>query len=74
MQTISAELSASGQRIPTKGRIELGFLNDGKFSMTLECVTTTILPPQPFYGLFSGTAQVRWCQQRTSGLYGARGD
>jgi len=35
---------------------------------------TTITPPQPFYGPFSGTTQVRRCQKRTSGLYGARED
>jgi len=29
---------------------------------------------QPFYGPFSGTTWVSWCQKRTSGLYGARGD
>ena len=29
-------------------------------------------PPQPFYGLFSGTIRVSRCQKRTSGLYGAR--
>jgi len=33
-------------------------------------VTTT--PPQSFYGPFSGTTRVSWCQKRTSGLYGAR--
>jgi len=32
--------------------------------------TTTVL----FYGPFSGTTQVSWCQKRTSGLYGARED
>jgi len=31
-------------------------------------------PPQPFYGPFSGTTRVSWCQKRTSGLYGARED
>jgi len=30
--------------------------------------------PQPFYGHFSGTAQVSWCQKRTSGLHGVRED
>jgi len=30
--------------------------------------------PQPFYGPFSRTTWVSWCQKRTSGLYGARGD
>jgi len=29
---------------------------------------------QPFYGPFSGTTRVSWCQKRTSGLYGASGD
>jgi len=30
---------------------------------------------QPFYGTFSGTTQVRWCQKKSfSGLYGARED
>jgi len=29
--------------------------------------------PQPFYGPFSRTTRVSWCQKRTSGLYGARG-
>jgi len=33
--------------------------------------TTT---PQPFYGHFSGTTPMSWCQKRTSGLYGARED
>jgi len=28
--------------------------------------------PQPFYGPFSGTTRVSWCQKRTSGLYGAK--
>jgi len=32
----------------------------------------SILIPQPFYGLFSGTTQVSQGQKRTSGLYGAR--
>jgi len=30
--------------------------------------------PQPFYGPFSGTTRVSRCQNRTSGLYGARED
>jgi len=30
--------------------------------------------PQPFYGPFSGTTRVSWCQKRTSRLYGARED
>jgi len=37
----------------------------------------TIQPPHdttPVYGPFSGTTRVSWCQKRTSGLYGARGD
>jgi len=29
---------------------------------------------QPFYGPFSGTTRVSRCQNRTSGLYGARID
>jgi len=29
---------------------------------------------QPFYGPSSGTTRVRWCQKRTSEIYGARGD
>jgi len=32
------------------------------------------LPPQPFYGPFSGTTRVSRCQKRTSGLYGVRED
>jgi len=31
----------------------------------------TPLPPQPFYGPFSGTTQVSRCQKRIYGLYGA---
>ena len=31
-------------------------------------------PPQPFYGPFSGTTRVSWCQKTTSGIYGARED
>jgi len=31
-------------------------------------------PSQPFYGPFSRTIRVSWCQKRTSGLYGARED
>jgi len=31
-------------------------------------------PPQPFYGPFSRTTWLSWCQKRTSGLYGARED
>ena len=31
-------------------------------------------PPQPYYGPFSGTIRVSWCQKRTSGLYDARED
>jgi len=27
---------------------------------------------QPFYGPFSGTTRMSWCQKRTSGLYGAK--
>jgi len=30
--------------------------------------------PQKFYGPFSGTIRVSRCQNRTSGLYGARKD
>jgi len=33
-----------------------------------------ITTPQTFYGPFSGTSWVSWCQKRTSGLYGARED
>jgi len=33
-----------------------------------------IKPPQLFYGSFSGTTRVSWCQKITSGLYGARED
>jgi len=33
-----------------------------------------IITPQPFYGPFSGNTRVSRCQQRTSGLYGARED
>jgi len=29
---------------------------------------------QPFYGPISGTTRVNLCQNRTSGLYGARED
>jgi len=29
---------------------------------------------QPFYGPFSGTTRVSWCQKKTSGLSGARED
>jgi len=36
--------------------------------------TTTTTTPQPFYGRFSGTTRVSWCQKRTSGLYGSRED
>jgi len=32
------------------------------------------IPPQPFYGPFSGTTRASRCQKRTSGLYGARED
>jgi len=38
------------------------------------CKMVVVVPPQPFYGPFSGTTQVRWCQKRTSGLFGARED
>jgi len=37
-------------------------------------LTTSPPPPQPFYGPFSGTTRVSWCQKRTSGLYCARED
>jgi len=40
--------------------------------ITIRRLTTTT--PQPFYGPFSGTTRVSWCQKRTSGLHGARGD
>jgi len=30
--------------------------------------------PQPFYGPFSRTTRVSWCQKRSSRLYGAMGD
>ena len=33
---------------------------------------TTTTTPQLFYGPFSRTTQVSWCQKKTSGLYGAR--
>jgi len=36
--------------------------------------TTTTTTPQSFYGPFSGTTRVSWCQKRTSGLSGARED
>jgi len=39
-----------------------------------ELTTYNTLPPQPFYGPFSGTTCVSRCQKRTSGLYGARED
>ena len=29
---------------------------------------------QSFYGHFSGTTRVSWCQKKSSGLYGARED
>jgi len=32
----------------------------------------TTTTPQPFYGPFSGTTRVSWCQKRTSGLYDAK--
>jgi len=32
------------------------------------------LEPQPFYGPFSGTTLVSWCQNKIFGLYGARED
>jgi len=34
----------------------------------------TTTTPQPFYGPFSGTTRVSWCQKRTSGLYDATED
>ena len=37
------------------------------FKMAIEDTT-----PQPFYGPFSRTTRVSWCQKSTSGLYGAR--
>jgi len=40
----------------------------------LQISTTTTTTPQPFYSPFSGTTQVSLCQNRTSGLYGARED
>jgi len=42
--------------------------------MDLFPLTTTPLPPQPFYGPFSGTTRVSQCQKRSSGLYGAGED
>ena len=37
------------------------------------CIQTTTPHTQPFYGPFSGTTKVSWCQ-KSSGLYGARED
>jgi len=42
-----------------------------EFISLLWCSDTTTVLPQPFYGPFSGTTRVSWCQKRTSGLYGA---
>ena len=39
--------------------------------MTRQCRKNLL---QPFYGPFSGTTQVSWCQKRTSELHGARED
>jgi len=50
----------------------LSSLNMHSSDEPLQQPTTTT--PQPFYGPFSGTTQVSWCQKRTSGLYGARED
>jgi len=47
-------------------------LNCGCQLMQVDLYTHT--HTQPFYGPFSGTTWVSWCQKRTSGLYGARGD
>jgi len=41
---------------------------------TVKAAHTTTTTPQPFYGSFSGTTPVSWCQKRTSGFYGARED
>jgi len=37
-------------------------------------LVTTDTHTQPFYSPFSGTTRVSWCQNRTSGLYGAEAD
>ena len=44
--------------------------------MLLKCLRYfyTSLPPQPFYGPFSGTIRVSRCQTITCGLHGARED
>jgi len=34
----------------------------------------TTTPPQPFYGPFSGTTRVSWCQKRNFWTYGTRED
>ena len=44
-------------------------------SLGIHLVRHTHTDTQPFYGPFSGTTRVSWCQKKfSSGLYGAKGD
>jgi len=51
-----------------------GLLLRHEHCQTVPLFQCLIPPPQPFYGPFSGTTRVSWCQKRTSGLYGAKED
>jgi len=57
----------------TRGHVQRRLAGRLRHPGTSVSVTTTT-PPRPFHGPFSGTTRVSWCQKRTSGLYGARGD
>jgi len=65
--TIASNYNSFGSTIPSYQRQKYQLIS----SLEVDFTTT---PAQPFYGSFSGTTRVSWCQKRTSGLYGARED
>ena len=69
------KLNETGES-PVLSTLEGMLLNSvrGGWSKILAKHDTTTTTPQPLYGPFSGTTRVSRCQNRTSGLYGARED
>jgi len=65
---------------PVEGRAGIGqaicSLVIKNYTIVYVKVSATVTTPQPFYGPFSGTTRVSWCQKRTgwSGSTGAQPD